>query len=337
VIINNKTIKLLLVDDDEDYFILAREILKEIDNTNYVLEWAETYEDAIKMIQMNKYDAYLFDYNLGQRSGIDLLEDTVIIDSKTPVIMLTGKGDIDIDTQAMRAGATDYLNKRHLKPELLERSIRYAIQNKGLLNERDILLQEINHRVKNNFQLISSIMQLEAGNINDREAQEVLDDCRGRLNTIALLHEKLYIANNAMALDAGDYIEGIVADLFRSYVTSTRKIEYSFKSNDVEISIKQLIHIGIIVNELVSNALKHAFNQDTEEKPHISVSLQEVEGIVHIRVIDNGIGIPASLDIRHTQSMGLNLVTILAEEQLEGELNVLREKGTTFHITFNLR
>jgi two-component sensor histidine kinase len=330
---NVKNIKLLLVDDDEDYFILARELLKEIDNADYSLDWAETYEEAVKMIQANKYDAYLFDYNLGQRSGIDLLEDTVTIDSKTPVIMLTGKGDFDIDTQAMRAGAIDYLNKRHLKPELLERSIRYAIQNKRLLNERDILLTEINHRVKNNFQLISSIMQLEAGNINDREAQEVLDDCRYRLNTIALLHEKLYIANNNMALDAGEYIEGILADLFKSYTTSNQNIRYNCQCNNIAISIRQLIHIGIIVNELVSNSLKHAFNPKIIE-PQIELLLEEKGKGLHLCVADNGIGLPDSMDIRKTESMGLNLVAILAEQQLEGQIEISKEKGTTFHIHF---
>jgi two-component sensor histidine kinase len=329
-----KEILLLLVDTDKDYFILTREMLREIENADFHLEWAESYERAIEKIKQKRFDAYLFDFKLGDRSGLDLLQETVVIDEKTPVVMLTSNGDLDLDTRAMRAGATDYLNKRHLKPELLERTIRYAIQNKRLLYERNVLLKEVNHRIKNNFQLVSSILQLESAGISDPQALQILDDCRYRLRTIAILHEKLYMADDLTEVNAGGYIRDILADLFKSFVSGSQNIEYKLETDHVTLSIRKLLPCGIIVNELVSNALKYAFPPGNEEGPLISVALREEAGTVHLTVSDNGTGFPRDLDIRKTDSLGLKLVTILSEEQLEGRLTLEREKGTLFHIQF---
>ena len=332
--VSKNKLRLLLVDDDEDYFILTREMLKEIENTSYYLDWAETYEQALEKISTLRFNAFLFDYNLGKQDGIDLLGESTVIDSKTPVIMLTGKGDLEIDQTAMEAGAADYLNKKHLKPDILERSIRYAIKHKRVLNERELLLREVDHRVKNSFQLVSSILQLETEKLSDKEAIRVLDDCRSRLNIIAILHEKLYLSDNLLEVDAGGYINGILDDWFRSFVTPSLSVRYKLKTGGVIMAIKQLIHLGIIVNELVSNAIKYAFPENFKQERLISISLFEESGTVDLTVADNGKGIPDDFDVYKSKSMGLKLVTILTEEQLGGRLTFKRDNGTKVNIRF---
>ncbi|MCP5054071.1 MAG: response regulator [bacterium] len=334
VYVKKKNIRLLLVDDDEDYFILTREMLKEIETTRLQLEWAETFEDAIEKIKEKQFDVYLFDYDLGKRNGIDLLKELAVIDNKTPVIMLTGKGDHEIDTAAMKAGASDYINKRHLKPELLERSVRYVIEHKRLLNERVLLLKEINHRVKNNFQLISSILQLESESMSDSGALKILDDCRYRINTISILHEKLYMSDNLVEVSAAGYIRSILEDLFQSFVLQSHDINYQLEAEDVAIGIKQMIHCGIIVNELVSNALKYAFPTGWKGEPVVSIKLALTGKTVNLTVSDNGAGMPVDFNVHQSDSMGLRLVYILSEGQLGGTVTLEREKGTAFHIRF---
>ncbi len=333
--LTQKILRLLLVDDDEDYFILTREMLKEIETTRYKMEWAETYEAAIEQIKQKRFDVYLFDYDLGKRNGIDLLKETVSVDDKTPVIMLTGKGDHHIDTAAMKAGASDYLNKRHLKPELLERSVRYVIQHKRLLNERALLLKEINHRVKNNFQLIASILQLESESVSDEEALRILDDCRYRINTIAIIHEKLYMSDNLAEVNAAEYLESVLEDLFTSFVADSLNIQYTVEAENVVIGVKQMIHCGIIVNELVSNALKYAFPPEWNGYPMIFVKLTLQGTTVHLTVSDNGASFSDDFDVYQSGSMGLKMVSILSEGQLGGTLDLERGNGTAFHIRFD--
>ncbi len=127
---NRKHIKILLVDDDEDDYILTRDLLSEIKGESYDLEWISTYEAGLKAVTDNNYDVSLFDYQLGSHTGIDLLKATVEADCKIPIILLTGQGDHEVDMEAMKAGAADYLNKSEINTQILERSIRYAIKHK---------------------------------------------------------------------------------------------------------------------------------------------------------------------------------------------------------------
>ncbi len=123
-------LRILLVDDDEDDFVMTRDLLSEVDGATYNIEWVSDYEAALKAIKGNNHDVHLFDYRLGERTGLELLHDTLAAGSKVPVILLTGQGDKDIDIEAMKAGASDYLVKGKIDAQLLERSIRYAIERK---------------------------------------------------------------------------------------------------------------------------------------------------------------------------------------------------------------
>jgi two-component sensor histidine kinase len=330
----NHIINLLLVDEDNDYYILTREMIKEIETTQYNLEWAANYDEALQKIKQKRFHAYLFDYDLGQHTGIQLLAEATLWDRKTPVIILTNHDDYLNDTLAMNAGASDFLNKKYLKPDIMERSIRYSIQNRRLLYERDILIKEIDHRVKNSFQIISSILNLEIGQLKDEKARHILQDCRCRLNTLATLHEKMYQADNLTEIDTTGYFGIILKDIMYSLVSPERPIDCRFQVDDVKILPRQLMHCGLLFNELVSNAVKYAFPTSWQGTPMITVTLKEEQGLVFLCVADNGIGFPAHLDIHQTLTLGLKLVTILAEEQLRGQLTLDCKNGTTFCIRF---
>jgi len=133
---NNNAIKILLVDDDEDDYVMTRDLLSEIEDLRYKLQWVETFDDAVEIIDRKDHDVYLLDYRLGERTGLELLRRAIEHNCKAPIIMLTGQGDKELDLQAMKSGASDYLVKGQINALLLERSIRYAIERKR--SEEDI-------------------------------------------------------------------------------------------------------------------------------------------------------------------------------------------------------
>lgn len=138
-----QTIRILIVDDDEDDYLLISEMIKEIDLWKGKLSWASNFDEAIQKINNEYYDVYIFDYRLREKSGLDLLKYAKQIGITGPIIILTGLGDREVDMEAMRLGASDYLVKTEITPQLLERSIRYSISQKNSEIEKDRLIEEL--------------------------------------------------------------------------------------------------------------------------------------------------------------------------------------------------
>lgn len=138
-----ETVKILLVEDDEDDYMITKTLIAEIKNWRGILEWVSSYEEALKKLKSNEYDVYLFDYRLGEKTGIDLLKEAIESGCKVPIILLTGQGDHDVDIEAMRLGASDYLVKDEINVHLIERSIRYSIIQKESEAEKDRLIEEL--------------------------------------------------------------------------------------------------------------------------------------------------------------------------------------------------
>ena len=139
----NDPIRVLLVDDDQDDYTIVRDLFLEIEVEKFRLEWIATFDDAIEQMVHNKHDVYLVDYHLGERNGLELLNEAVKNGCKGPIILLTGKGTREVDMAAMKAGASDYLDKGELGVSLLERSIRYAIERTRTQHERERLISEL--------------------------------------------------------------------------------------------------------------------------------------------------------------------------------------------------
>ena len=140
---HDSPLKILLVDDDEDDYILTRDVLNDIEGTDFELDWAATYAAAMQAIGNNEYDVYFIDYRLGAHSGLDLIQEIVTNGCEAPIILLTGQGDHEVDIDAMKAGAADYLVKGRIDAEVLERSIRYSLERKNAELRQERLIAEL--------------------------------------------------------------------------------------------------------------------------------------------------------------------------------------------------
>lgn len=220
-----------------------------------------------------------------------------------------------------------------LQAEIAERR-QIEAQLRDSLHEKEVLLQEVHHRVKNNLQVVSSLLNLQAGTVSDPGALDVLQDSQRRVRSMALIHEKLYRSKNLAEIDFGDYIRDLVTALLRAQINGQATVNCHVEAAPVFLPLGVAMPCGLILNELVSNALKHAF--PNRRHGDVYVSLSEVAGgQVELMVIDDGIGLPEGLDWRNSPSLGLQLVTTLVD-QLEGTLKVESNGGTRVAVRFSI-
>jgi len=204
-------------------------------------------------------------------------------------------------------------------------------QIKKSLQEKEVLLQEIHHRVKNNMQIISSLLNLQTQYVKDELALDVLKKSQNRVNSMASIHEKLYQSNDLTHIKFDDYIQRLVSDLFYSYNIHKDQIQTVFDVEDVELNMETAVPCGIIISEIVSNSLKHAFPKG--KKGEIRISLKEHENTYELTISDDGIKFPENLDFKNTDSLGLQLTNNLVG-QIDGKIELNRGNGTEFKIIF---
>lgn len=198
------------------------------------------------------------------------------------------------------------------------------------LQEKEVLLQEIHHRVKNNLQIISSLARLQAHHSNDPKTVEMLRESQARIRAMALIHERLYRAQNLSRIDFSDYIGHLVTHLFHSYGVDANRIKTSIDITPVHMDIDTAIPCGLIVNELVSNALKYAFPDDRNGTIKVCLDTSDTQ-TWSLRISDDGVGLEAPVDLCNAETLGLRLVRILAQ-QLKGHLELDNANGTAFTI-----
>jgi two-component sensor histidine kinase len=200
------------------------------------------------------------------------------------------------------------------------------------LKEKEILLKEIHHRVKNNLQIVSSLLYLQASRTEHPGAVSALKESRARIKSMALIHEKLYQSPNLASIDMGEYTRNLVSDLQHFYRTEDSFIRFTVRIDNIPFGITEAIPCGLIINELVSNALKHAFHGKEQGEITIDLCRQPANRVTLI-VSDNGVGFPEHVDFRSSPSLGLTLVNSLVQ-QLDGSIELDRKEGTAFAITF---
>jgi PAS domain S-box-containing protein len=199
---------------------------------------------------------------------------------------------------------------------------------KSSLREKELLLKEIHHRVKNNLQITSSLLRLQAANIPDDAVRQLLRESQDRIRSMALVHEMLYRSQDLARVDFPQYVHELVPQLFRSYNPGGR-IRYRVEIDEIVFGVDLAVPCGLIINELVANALKHAFPGD--RRGEICVRMRLEPDRYRLSVEDDGIGFPAGLDLSQTGTLGLQLVRTLAE-QVGGRLEEKTGQGTTFVI-----
>jgi len=203
------------------------------------------------------------------------------------------------------------------------------------LKEKEVLLDEIHHRVKNNLQVISSLLRLQSGYIEDERYAEMFKESQSRVQSMALIHDKLYQSSDLARIDFGEYIKGLAGALFKSHGSEAARIALKTEVEGIVLGANHAMPCGLIVNELVSNSLKHAFPKGRRGEIRIAMR-PTAENELELVVSDNGIGVPEDLDFRNMESLGLQLVTILAEDQLGGQIELDRTGGTRFQIRFGV-
>lgn len=226
-----------------------------------------------------------------------------------------------------------------LEQKVEERTTELADANRKLntsLTEKQVMLKEIHHRVKNNLQVISSLLSLQSRYIKEEKAREMFSDSQNRIRSMALIHEHLYQSDNLSKIDFSSYITRLAKGLFQTYDCNPEIINFIVHVDNIDLGIDVAVPCGLIINELVSNALKYAFPPTlNKERFVLEVTLTVCDQeTIQLMVKDNGIGFPEDIDFRKSDSLGLRMIVVLGESQLQGKISLDREDGTTFLIRF---
>jgi len=208
-------------------------------------------------------------------------------------------------------------------------------QIKRSLQEKEVLLREIHHRVKNNLQVVSSLLNMQARNVRDKETIEILSEARDRIKTMSLIHSQLYEGRDLAEINMKGFVDMLLGQLLQSYPVGDARITRVVRVDDYPFPISTAVPVGLIINELLSNALKHAFKGRGEGKIEVRLTASE-SGRINLTVSDDGVGLPPGFDIDESKTLGFRLVKILTEDQLQGNLEVTSDGGTTFKMEFDI-
>jgi two-component sensor histidine kinase/CheY-like chemotaxis protein len=304
----------------------------------------EAFESALTR---QAFDVILCDYNLPDYDGLSALWLAREKQPDTPVIVISGILGEEEAVECVKKGATDYVLKQ--RPQRLVSSIRRALQEakkhrelkqaetdiRNSLEEKIVLLKEVHHRVKNNLQIVISLLNLQAVRTKNQEALDTLRQTGNRILSMALLHETLYRSKNLARVSFVSYTESICSHLFRSYGPQMARIKLEMSVKETSMEIDQAVSCGLIINELVSNALHHAFPGNRSGR--IMVGLEATpEKEMTLTVSDDGVGMPPELNFEKAETLGHQLVRLLAEK-LHATLEMKRDRGTTFRIAFQAK
>jgi len=330
--------KILIIDDDAG----IRETLTDIfQERGYHVESAGTAREAIQKAKETGFNIALIDIKLPDLDGIQLLKGLKKDYSEMACIVITGHGSFQNAVNAIKDGVNGYF----IKPLIMEDVIirleeifekqRLHHELKAALKEKETLLQEIHHRVKNNMQIILSLIRLQSRNIKDPEAKDAFKDCQNRIMSIALIHDRFYHSKDLSRIDFAEYIPPLIIHLFHSLGVSESSVKLDINVKDVLLDIYNAIPCGLIINELVSNSLKHAFPKGAKGKIQVDMHPQE-KGEYTLTIRDNGKGMPKEIDWENPESLGMQMVHDLIK-QINGSVEYYRKGGTTFKITFKTK
>ncbi len=204
-------------------------------------------------------------------------------------------------------------------------------QLKSSLKDKDMLLREIHHRVKNNLQIISSLLNLQSRYIEDEDALDVFTESQNRVRSMAIIHEKLYKSESMSKIDFGEYISNLTKSLFYNYRVDPSRIILKKKIEKIFFDVDTAIPCGLIINELLTNCLKHAFPDD--RRGLIDIKLRNNGDSYVLNISDDGVGFPGDVNFRDTESLGMQLVNNLVK-QIDGTIELNSKTGTNFKIEF---
>lgn len=241
------------------------------------------------------------------------------------------KGELELEVEKRTADLEG--TNEELRKEIAERK-KAEEKLKESLKEKELLLKEVHHRVKNNLQIVSSLLNFQSRYVKDRKAVEMFRESQKRIKSMAVIHEKLYQSKDLTRICCSEYIRSLVDYLFNSYKLRADTLTFKVDIEDCSLGMDAAIPCGMIINELITNSLEHAFPDGREGEILVSLHSRDSKHVLTVR--DNGIGFPEGLDYRKTETLGLRLVSLLAD-QLKGKVKLDRSSGTAFTITFAIQ
>jgi two-component sensor histidine kinase/CheY-like chemotaxis protein len=338
-----KQIKVLLIEDNPGDARFIQEMLGEKRSANFDLVCADKLQTGMEHLAKGDIDVVLLDLGLPDSQGLDTLIKIQAQAPEVPIVVFTGLNDEKTGLEAVKRGAQDYLVKGTTNGNLLASAIRYAIERKwteekikASLREKNVLLREIHHRVKNNMQVISSLLNLQSRHADDEKALDMLRGIQNRVKSMTLIHERLYQSEDIAKVSFAEHVQTLTSHLFSSYGVEARTVKLSINIKDVLLDINTAIPCSLIINEIVSNSLKHAFPDGRKGEIKVAMHLINKKEI-RLVLSDDGVGLPEDVDFRKTESLGLHLVRLLAENQLHGDIKLDRTKGTNFNIRLKVK
>lgn len=290
------------------------------------------FEDSRELIGKNIFDLIVPEYREKAKNDLKkTLNDDILRNLEYKLIKKNGVQfigewntavirDLQEKPVAFMATARDITHHKNI-----EKQMQTSIQ------EKDVLLKEIHHRVKNNLQIISSLLNLQSMYIKDKEALDVFKESQNRVKSMAIVHEKLYQSGNFAEINFSEYLINLASSIYSSYGVDMDLIKLKIDADNIFLDINNAIPCGLMINELLTNAIKHAFPKGTMGEIKIDFHKKNKEYILTVQ--DNGVGLPRDLDLEKTESLGIQLINSLIS-QLDGKLDVTSNNGTRFKITF---
>jgi two-component sensor histidine kinase len=349
---------ILVVDDHPGQLLSHEAILRELGER---LVTARSGREALQRLMDEDFAVILLDVNMPDMDGFEtasLIHQHPRFE-KTPIVFVTGAQPTTLDRlKGYRVGAVDYvevpvvpeilrskvavfvdLNRKRrdlqrlndaLQAEIAQR--RNAEEAVRHSREKEVLLQEIHHRVKNNLQIITSLLRMQSRAVQDPAFSEALRECQNRVASMALIHDKLYRARDLARVSFGEYVRDLTNNILTSYALPARSVRVRFDIDDLSLSLDYAVPCGLILNELMSNCLKHAFPVGHSGTVYIGFHA-EGEDELCLVVRDDGVGVPADVDLGRTSSLGWRLIRALVE-QLGGVVQCQTAGGTSVEIRF---
>ena len=344
-----KAMKVVMVDDSQADCRLCRELMSEVYASELEFFESSGGAEGLAMCQTMAPDCVLLDYKLPDMTGLEFLAqlcpENTIATPEFAVVMLTGLASEKVAVQAMRSGAQDYLAKDSITAEGLGMAIRKATEKVHLIRalkaerdllarslaEKEVLIQEVHHRVKNNLAVIASLLRLQASRAQNEGLVAALRESQHRVESMALIHEQLYGEGDLQGVDLARNATLLAGSLFHSYGVDPARISWRVAVEPFSLGVDQAIPVGLILNELISNALKHAFPDGRSGSVLIEGGREQ--GRIRLAVEDDGIGAPPGLEVARPDSLGLQIIQILTR-QLKGKFEVACGRPAKFKISF---
>lgn len=315
---------IVCVDDEQ---IILNSLNKQLSRKfghQYDFEFCESGEEAVEVIeelkvQKNPVLMVISDQIMPGMSGDELLIDLHSRDTKIIKILLTGQAAVESAMNAVnKADLYRYLTKPWNEEDLLM-TVERGLQQYYLQNDKTVLLAEINHRVKNNLAIISGILQLQSGFVGEEKAKEYLEQSVSRINSIAKVHELIYQSEDLASVNVKEYLEVLIPAIERSMSDNSCKVDVNVDVDETTIDINQIIPIGLVFNELITNSIKHAFKGS--ESGSITVSMKDEKDQICFIYEDSGNGFKEGQDFHTSGNLGLTLIN-LQLQQLDSRFEV---------------